>query len=999
MAAKSDKGKARQKAKPKDRTSGKKSDFPGNKSPEARKSEKPLIPVAGIGASAGGLEALEKFFDHLPGQSGMAFVVVTHLDPSHASLMPELIQKHTRMKVVQVEDGMPVEQNHVYVIPPDRDMGIINRTLILARTGVSSGPRAPVNYFLRSLAIEQKEKALAIILSGMGTDGTEGVKAVKAELGMIMVQDPSTAKYDSMPRNAISTGLADFVLPPEKMPRYLIDYLKRFLVKGTSKARPRREIPVKYLSKVHMLIRDQTGHDFSAYKESTILRRLQRRMSVHQIEDTGEYLQYLEKNSQEVKSLFKELLIGVTSFFRDPEAFEALKNSALPLLFKEGEFGSPLRAWVPGCATGEEAYSLAMVIREFLETLERDHHPQIFATDIDEDAIEKARVGLYPGNIAADMGPERLKKFFESVDDSYRISRRIREMLVFAVQSIVKDPPFTKLDLICCRNLLIYLEPDMQKKLLPLFHYSLNPGGVLFLGSSETIGEFTDLFSVVDNKWKIYKARNEGIPARAPVDFPVSPATRVSTGRIKAGPRTELPMLVEKYLMEHHTPPAVVIDQKGDIAYIHGRTGRYLEPPAGPVRTANVVEMARDALKSQLPAMIRAAAAERKEISRTLRTKSNGQDLVLRVSVKPMFYQELKGLYVVLFEEMPSQEKREKPDKKAVPKRTDASRVVQLEEELRSTKESLQTTIEELETSNEELRSINEEYQSANEELQSANEELNSSKEEMQSLNEELETVNTELQSKNQELVSANDDMKNLLDSLAIPVIFLDNHLRIKRFTSHAHKVVNLRETDLGRPLEDLVLRIKYRDLIKDAREVLETLSYKEVETEAIDNRWYSVRMRPYQTVNHMIDGLVIIFIDVHRNKIAEESLKESELLRRFAENIVNTVREPLLVMDQDLQIVFASESFYETFEVKPEDTLGQYLYKLQGNAWDIPELRKLLEHVLPEQSAFENFEMEHHFPGLGMKRLRLNGRRMHQEELGFNRILLAIEDVTTKGQ
>jgi two-component system CheB/CheR fusion protein len=970
---------------------------PKEKSALPEKPVKPSIPVVGIGASAGGLEALESFFDNMPPGSGMAFVVVTHLDPTHASLMPELMQKHTKMKVLQVKDGMPVDPNHVYVIPPDRDMGIMNGLLILARTGISGGPRAPVNYFLRSLAREQKERAVAIILSGMGTDGTEGVKAIKAEFGMVMAQDPSSAKYDGMPKNAIATGLADFVLDPQKMPRYLIDYLERFITGTPVKAGPRKEIPANALQKMNLLIRDQTGQDFTAYKENTILRRIHRRMSIHQIEDIDQYVQYLQRNSQEVKSLFKELLIGVTSFFRDAEAFESLQRTALPLLFKERELDSPLRAWVPGCATGEEAYSLAIVIREFMDTLEHAHPVQIFATDIDEDAIEKARVGIYPGSVAVDVGPGRLKKFFERVDDSYTITRRIREMLVFAVQSIIKDPPFTKLDLICCRNLLIYLDSDTQKKILPLFHYSLKPGGILFLGSSETVGEFTDLFAPVDNKWKIYKSKETVLALRPHLAFPLTPATRPSGGHVKSGQRSELPALVETHLMEHHTPPAVVIDKKGDIAYIHGRTGKYLEPQTGPTRPANAIDMARDPLKAQIPILLRAASSENKAVSRIVKISSNGGEVPIRLTVKPVFQQDLKGLYMVLFDELPLEKKKEKPGDKKGQKKDDALRYQHLEDELRSTRESLQTTIEELETSNEELRSINEEYQSANEELQSANEELNSSKEEMQSLNEELETVNAELQGKNQELVYVNDDLKNLLDSLAIPTIFLDNQLRIKRYTSDVSKVINLRETDIGRPLGDLSLRIKYNDLIKDASEVLQTLSYKEVEAESIDGHWYSVRIRPYRTVGNMIDGLVIVFVDVHKEKVAEAALEGSEILRRFTENIVNTVREPLVVMNQDLQIAFANEAFYNAFRLRPEDAMGEFLYKLNGNAWDIPALRTLLEQILPEQSSFQDFAMECEFPGLGVKRLRLSGRRMHQKELGFNKMLLAVEDVTEK--
>jgi two-component system CheB/CheR fusion protein len=837
---------------------------------------KESFPVVGIGASAGGLEALGKFFQNMPPDPHVAFIVISHLDPSHVSMMPSLLQKHSSLKVVEVEDGMKIAPNHVYVIPPDRDMGIIKGTLHLMKTEVTPGPRAPVNYFFRHLAADRREKAVGIILSGMGSDGTLGIKVIKGELGMVMVQDPASAKYTGMPNSAIATGLADYVLPPEKMPDQLVEYVKRSVV-GVRKALPPEEISSQALQKVHMLLRSATGHDFSSYKASTIIRRIQRRMNVHQIEDMSTYVAYLQRNHEEAKTLFRELLIGVTNFFRDWEAFEVLKAKALPGLLENKPHNQSLRAWVPGCSTGEEAYSLAIILREAMDELNREVNIQLFATDIDHEAIEKARMGTYPGDIATNVTPERLNKFFEREDDSYRITRRIREMLVFAVQSVIKDPPLTKLDLICCRNLLIYLNAELQKRLLPLFHYSLNPDGILFLGSSETAGGAMDLFLPINNKWKIYK-RNSGQSSLEKVlEFPLTPSLSLPearTGQVKKTGTRDLPQLLEGYLLEHHTPRVVIADQRGDIAYIHGRTGKFLEPAPGTAKVNNILEMARGDLRLLLPSLIRSAYKEKKEIVRKdVAVRQNGDFINVSIRVKPMNEPGFKNFLMVLFEESPPPASGKKEEKRGSDHVKSGRDFGALEKELLYTRESLRTTIEELETANEELRSANEEYQSTNEELQSANEELNSSKEELQSLNEELETLNSELQDKNLELTRNYHDMKNVLDNTEIPIVFLDSRLRIKRFTSHINKVINLRESDVGRPVTDLVTHLTYDGLFKDVKEVLDTLNPKEVETQTEDGERYLLKIRPYRTPDNVIDGAVLIFLNMQKLKSVQEEL------------------------------------------------------------------------------------------------------------------------------
>jgi two-component system CheB/CheR fusion protein len=971
---------------------------PGKKPAVAKKAspDKRDFPIVGIGSSAGGLDALEKFFDKMPSDAGMSFVVVTHLDPTHASMMPSLLQKHTKMKVVQVEDGMKVAPNQVYVIPPDKDMGILKGHLQLMQPQVQTGPRAPVNYFLRHLAEEKREKAACIILSGMGSDGTLGLKAIKGELGMVMVQDPDTARYDGMPKSAIATGLADYILPPDKMPESLLEYTKRTIYRGAPASPPIEAVTGSTLQKIHMILRSGTGHDFSSYKKNTIIRRIQRRMNVHHLDGISDYLAFLRQNPQEVRALFKEFLIGVTSFFRDPEAFEVLKEKVLLGALKDKPCNDTVRIWVPGCATGEEAYSIAILLQECMQALNQVLNVQIFATDIDNDAVEKARMGIYPGDISADVGQDRLRRFFDREDDSYQVSRKLRDMLIFAPQSVIKDPPFTKLDLICCRNLLIYLDSELQRKLMPLFHYSLNHDGVLFLGSSETIGGFPDLFAPVDNKWKIYRRKPVSPSIQKTIEFPMTPRLRAERDQATRAAGPDLPHLVERQLIEHHTPAAVVVDHKGDVAFIHGRTGKYLEPAPGTIRTNNIFEMARSGLKLQLPAMLRSAAKDRKEVVHDeVSIKQNGQHLRVNVTVRPMLDRQTQGLFMVLFEDVAVNMQGETVEKRAKAARGSDRRIEELEKELKYTNESLRTTIEELETANEELKSTNEEYQSTNEELQSANEELNSSKEELQSLNEELDTVNSELQDKNHELSKSVNDMKNLMDSMEIPTVFLDNDLRIKRFTAHIGRIINLMESDLGRRLDDFMARIEHKDLLKDIVEVHKTLMPKEIETQSEDGRWYLLTIRPYRTTENMIDGLVLSFLDIHALKSSEKLLRESMGLHAYFEGIVNAIQQPLVVLDKALKTITANQAFYSTFHMKASAIKGKPIHELDEKGWDIPELRERLTDLISRDDGFEGLKVEHHFPRVGRKQLLLSARRIQQGDGQFEHILLTIDDVT----
>ena len=828
--------------------------------------------IVGMGASAGGLEAFELFFKSMPPDSGMTFILVPHLDRTHVSLMPELIQKCSKMKVLQVTDGIEVKPNAVYIVPPNKDLAIISATLQLLDPARGRGPRLPIDYFLRSLAQDQGDKAVGIILSGMGTDGTLGLRAIKQELGMAIVQDPATAKYDSMPRSAIDTDLVDYILSPEQMPQQLLAYVKHAGRKPAPKLVPAKATSANALQKIFILLRSHTGHDFSGYKPSTVCRRIERRMNVHQVDKISDYVRYLQENSLEGNILFRELLIGVTNFFRDPDAFEALQKKALLQIPADKPKDYVIRAWIPGCSSGEEAYSIAIILRECTERLKQHVGIQIFATDIDDNAIETARAGIYPASIAADVSADRLNRFFTLDDNVYRVRKDIREMLVFAPQDILKDPPFTKLDLISCRNLLIYLDKKAQSKLLPLFHYSLKSEGILLLGSSETVGGFTDLFAPLDKKWRIFRRRPSASNSHPVVEFPTAPAVIRNNNDHKVNPlEINMQQLAEKNLLASYTPPGVIINSSGEILYIHGRTGRYLEPAPGEAKW-NIYDMAREGLKLELLSAIRQADSRKSAVkSRDLQVRSNGQTQVLNLTVRPLETPKpASGLMMVVFEDISPPEPKT-PEKKGGTrsKKTDR-RIEALEKELHYSKENLQTTIEELETANEELQSTNEELQSTNEELQSTNEELETTKEEQQSLNEELVTVNSELQSKIEELTTANNDMKNLLDSIDIPTIFLDMELCIKRFTSHATRVINLIHTDIGRPIEDIATRLQNVNLAEDARDVLNDLAFREKEVHSKDARIYSVRTAPYRTSENVIDGVVITFVDVTQAKRVE---------------------------------------------------------------------------------------------------------------------------------
>ncbi|MCX5998858.1 MAG: PAS domain-containing protein [Chloroflexi bacterium] len=861
------------------------------------------FPVVGIGASAGGLAAFEAFFANMPAdtESGMAFVLVQHLAPDHKSILSDLVRRYTPMKVYEAEDGMKVLPNCTYIIPPNQNMAFLHGELYLTEPVAPRGLRLPIDYFFRSLAQDQRERAICIVLSGTGSDGTLGLKAIKGEGGMAMAQTPESAEYDGMPRTAIATGQVDYLLPPAEMPAQLIAYVKH----AFGRKRPPVSTPIlkpnDQLQKILILLRDSTRHDFSSYKQNTVTRRIERRMSVNQIDRMGDYLEYLRQNPAEVESLFRDLLIGVTSFFREPEAFAALRERAVPRLFDGLAGGRAVRVWVPACSTGEEAYSIAMLLQEFMETSKQKFKVQIFGTDIDRQAIEQARAGIYPASIAADVSAERLVRFFaqDAEGGAYHIRKSIRDMLVFSEQDVIMDPPLSRMGLISCRNLLIYMSAELQKRVISLFHYALNQDGFLFLGNSESIGESPDLFDAVERKWRLY--RRKGVTSFRPV--PREPALRLP-GEVRpplpvwAGHREKSPdvrVLTEKALLQQYAPASVVINERGEILYIHGHTGKYLEPALGEV-SMDIARMAREGLRRQLTAAIRQAVNKKEPVRCPgLRVTTNGEVTTVNLTVAPFDpgTGAAEGLLLATFEDVLPEEK-DKPETLAATATDDLAakednRIEALERELQDKEEYLQTIIEELETSGEEMRSATEELQSANEELQSANEELETSGEELQSINEELSTVNTELQQKMDELSRASNDLSNLLAGTEIGTLFVDTQTCIRFFTPVAARVINLIPADVGRPVGHIVSNILGYDLlVEDIHAVMKSLIPRETEVQTREGLWYLLRILPYRTHKNVVDGAVVTLIDISERKITErkhneEALRELNSLRRLA--------------------------------------------------------------------------------------------------------------------
>lgn len=882
-----------------------------------------LFPVVGIGASAGGLEALEQFLEHVPDNSGLAYVIIQHLDPTQKGMLPELLQRVSRMKVHQAKDRMVVKPNCVYVIPPNKSMSILNGVLYLFEPLEIRGLRLPFDFFLRSLATDRKEKSIGIVLSGMGSDGSAGLRDIKENNGIVMVQDPATAKFDSMPRNAINSVVVDIVAPANELPQKLMHFLKQMpLLEADYNPESKDKTA---LDKIIILLRTHTGNDFSLYKKNTLYRRIERRMSVHKIDKIASFIPFLQENPKEVEILFKELLIGVTNFFRDAAAWEKLGKVILPETIVKLPEGSNLRAWSAGCSTGEEAYTLAIIFKEALEktTAHKNVSLQIFATDLDHEAIEVARRGIYPVNIASDVSPERLNRYFVKTEDGYRVSNEIREMVVFAQHNIIMHPPFTKIDILSCRNLLIYMDAELQKKILKLFYYSLNNDGIMLLGSSETLGSNISLFKTIDGKLRIYKRSNDShVPDL--LNFPSS-FSHGKPGKTQIHPTftptDNIQSLADQILLQQFSPPGVLVNEAGDIIYISGRTGKYLEPAAGKANL-NIFAMLREGLRSEfLPAFHLAIRKKEPVVLRDLKVGVNGGSQTVNITIRCIDKPEpLAGTVMIVFTDVPDHIEF-KPIAKRGKNGTRSSREVKLEMELQHAREEMQSSVEEMQASQEELKSANEEMQSSNEELQSTNEELTSSKEEMQSLNEELQTVNAELQAKIDEFTRVDNDMKNLLNSTDIATLFLDKDLNIRRYTLQATRIFKFIKSDIGRPFTDQVSELIYPEMADDAHEVLRTLVFKVKQIPGKDGQWFSIRIMPYRTFDDRIGGLVITFINITELKRSEERLNESEQIQRL---LFNSAKDVIIKLSVRWKVQEFNQEAVRFFGIERADVIGK---------------------------------------------------------------------------
>ena len=927
------------------------------------------FPIIGMGGSAGSFQAFEKFFLHMPVNSGMAFVIVMHLDRTLSMDVAALLQQSTTIPIVEAADGTQVEVNKIYIIPANKDMGIHNGKLLLFNASRIKGAHMSIDYFLQSLAEDQRNQAVAIIFSGMGADGETGVRMIKEKMGMAMAQDPETAEYDSMPRTAIKTNFVDYVLPPEEMPIKLIQYLDHPALREPA---PEEFISERnnqtHVQKILMLLRSHTGHDFTMYKKNTIIRRIERRIAFHQLADYVQYVEYMRENQVEIEVLFKELLIGVTKFFRDATAFDVLKES-LDVIFNKKTEDETIRVWIAGCSTGEEAYSIAILIIEYLETLDTKHRPkaQIFATDLDANAIEHARSGFYFANIVSEVSAERIDRFFVKKNNGFVVKKEVREMIVFAQHNLIKDAPFTRLDLLCCRNVMIYLTAELQKKIIPVFHYSLNVGGLLFLGPAESVSGFNDIFNHVDSKWKLFE-KKDGVSALGKMlDFPFHVANHSNKQfKVELQGKPSLKDTVSdtfnKILLNNYTPPSLLLNEKGEILYINGKTGKFLQLTSGEA-VMNIHRMAREEMKYALGNALHQAWVQRSDVEiADLKIKENEGTHLIDITVSYINEMPLQGLLLITFYDKGLQKKNHSDMDRPLDSLRDVA-IEELEKELIYTKQQLHTTIEQMETSLEELKSTNEELQSTNEELQSTNEEALTTKEEMQSLNEELMTINLQYQNKAEELTQLNNDMKNLLDNTEIGTIFLDNQLNILRFTPQVTKLFNVIPSDVGRSITHIVSNFDYPSIENAIVDVIEKLIGKELEVKTRKDEWYNLRIMPYRTMDNFINGAVLTFTKITPVKAMEVRLAN---LLKYAQYVTDNTEEAAVILDKDRKILVASRAFFNLFNLMASEIQDRYFLEVVQNRWKTNKL----DNLLFNQKANGNIFVQIDIPGNGLKNL-----------------------------
>ena len=972
---------------------------PGLESEAARQIKSHGIPVVGLGASAGGIEALTEFFDATPADSGLAFVVVLHLDPTKESQLASILALHTPMPVAEIEDGMVIAPNHVYVIAPNHDLTLDGDTLRLTEPSQPRGRRHPVDVLFTSLAKQREERTAAIVLSGTGTNGTQGLKEIKAAGGLILVQDPVHARFDGMPRSAIGAGLADHVLAPAVMPGTLLRYFQHEYVAAPESART-LGIPAEsdqtQLAQLLGLVRAQSGQEFRSYKPATMLRRINRRMSLKGLTDLGSYVDFLRADLGEMQALVRDLLINVTSFFRDAEAWDTLDEAVITQVVADREDGASIRVWVPACSTGEEAYSIAMLLTERAEAANKRFDLKVFASDILDDNLNAARAGVYPGASVETLPVERIRRFFEKLDGSYQIRRSLRDQVVFARQDLLQEPPFSRMDLITCRNMLIYIEPEAQRRALALFHFALREGGRLFLGSAETIGRADDLFDTVSKKWRIF--RRIGPTRHDIVSFPLlggHPASdRAEASFAHEPPSVRVTETARRALLDRYAPASVMIDQKGRVVYFHGETADYLKHPSGEP-TRDLLAMARDGLLTKLRAALQRVSADNQNASFSAQVRQGDTFRPVLVTVAPLpIPQQTSGMLLVTFEP----EQRTPASIPPISQETESEGQREtssvLESELRSTRAELQGTIEQLESVNEEMKAANEEATSMNEELQSTNEELETSKEELQSFNEELHSVNSQLQHKITELDDTSNDLANLLSGTEIATVFLDTELRIKWFSPATKQLLELVSSDVGRPISHFARKFADDKLLIDADAVLDKLIPIEIEVQGDEGKWFLRRILPYRTRDNRIAGLVVTFMDVTERRVATEAVNEARI---YAEAIVQTGRQSLVVLDAAMRVKSANQAFYTLFELIPERVIGRSLYEVEAQEWNIPELRQIMEEVLPKDHQFQDFEILFGPANLSRRCLLLNARKLVRHGGREDLILLAVEDITDR--
>jgi two-component system CheB/CheR fusion protein len=964
------------------------------------------FPLVGIGASAGGLPALQQFFKHTPTDSGMAFVVILHLSPTHESLAASLLQHATPMAVIQVTEAVPVEPNHVYVIPPAQDLSMVDGTIQLQKREDSRARHAPIDLFFRTLAETHGRLAAAVVLSGSGADGASGIERIKERGGVTLVQAPEEAEYASMPRSAIATGLVDYILPVIALPDALVAYWRsaekiNLPEAGTAPAQtaPSLNTPVA-LRAVFALLRARTNPDFSHYKRPTLLRRIGRRMQVHGLADLPSYVQVLQNEPDEVQALLRDLLISVTNFFRDPEAWESLE-ALLPLIFSGTQADDQVRVWVAGCASGEEAYTVAMLLAEYAATLEQPPRIQVFASDIDAAAIRTARQGFYRETIAVDVSPERLARFFVAEQGRYRVKPELRDLVLFAVHNLLRDPPFSRLDLITSRNLLIYLNRDAQEQILKLFHFTLQSNGALLLGTSESVDGVPSLFTPVDKNQRLFQRRlapTTLLTTMPNLPLAVSPDRQSVTAQDRVQGSAQALAEAHEQLLAQYAPPSVLVNQDYELVRISRGGRRFLELAEGDTLSTNLLKLIHPALRIELrTALFQATEQDTPVETRPVRLDMQGEPRRVRLLVQQLHAPEwIRGHVLVIFDE--------RADSGSAPPSAagDTEPLLrQLEDELQRTQEQLRATFDQYESSDEVHKAGNEELLAIYEELRATCEELETSKEELQSINEELTTINQEMKHKVEELGHSNSDLHNLMASTQIATIFVDRALRIRSYTTSAKAVFHLIPSDVGRPLADITHTLDYEVLATDIERVIETLTTVEREVPSRASRWFLMRLLPYRTLDDKIDGVTLTFIDITSMKQVqmerERLLQDVQFARAYAEQIVETVREPLLVLDMDLRVQTANQAFYQLFQVTPAETEQAVLYEVGTRQWDHPRLRVLLSALLTHQTPVQDFEVTQTFPRLGTRTMLLNARPIEQPAGRSPLLLLAIEDITTR--